>query len=156
MRTLKNGQPITSVCDWESLAGPKADYQWAKGGSAFELAEAWCGSGTPAMPDALRQLLDSREETRGVTVDVVLPEHRIPFDSHGGEPRDADLAFVGETPTGKVAVTIDAKADEPFGTTVAETLAAALERGIEAPESRGRPAGRRPGPGTLPHTNQRH
>ncbi len=88
------------------------------------------------MTEALRQLLDSREETRGMAIDTVLPEHRMLFDSHGGEPRNADLAFVGETPTGKVAVTIEAKADEPFGATVSETLAAALERGIETPADR--------------------
>jgi hypothetical protein len=32
---------------------------------------------------------------------------------------------------------VEAKADEPFGTTVAETIAAALERSIENPASRG-------------------
>jgi hypothetical protein len=107
------------------------------GRSAFQLDEAWCGVGVPTRPAALRDILDSRLETRGMTLDVVLPEHRILFDTHGGEPRNADLAFVGKTPAGKVAVTVEAKADEPFGTTVSETLTAALERGIETPASKG-------------------
>ena len=89
------------------------------------------------MPAALRTLLDSRNETRDVSVECVVPEHRIPFDGHGGEPRNADLAFVGYKSTSKIAVTVEAKADEPFGATVAETIADALERGLENPRSRG-------------------
>ena len=45
--------------------------------------------------------------------------------------------MVGHTSSSKVAVTIEAKADEPFGATVAQTLADALERGILNPRSRG-------------------
>src|SRR5690606_10274883 len=60
----------------------------------------------------------------------VFPERRIAFDSHAGEPRNADLAFVGVGPAGRVAVTIEAKADEPFGDTVAATLSSALERAV--------------------------
>lgn len=46
---------------------------WVKGRSAFELAHAWCGSGEPAIPEALRLLLESREETRGFVPDVGYP-----------------------------------------------------------------------------------
>jgi hypothetical protein len=89
------------------------------------------------MPPELNHLLESREETREMKVECVTPEHPINFDSLHGEPRNADLAFIGETPLGKVAVTIEAKADEPFGDTVAGTLAAALERLVENPRSQG-------------------
>jgi len=81
--------------------------------------------------------LDSRLETRGAVVETYLPEHRIHFDRHRGEPRNADMAFVGHTPSGNVAITIEAKADEPFGATVAETFSDALERIVENPRSRG-------------------
>ena len=55
---------ITSVDDWKEFAPPKRGYQWAEGRSAFELARAWCGTGTPSMPDDLRALFDSRDDTR--------------------------------------------------------------------------------------------
>lgn len=137
MQLHKNGVSIACVDDWKQTAPPKADYQWVEGRSAYELAYAWCRGGAPAVPDELTALFESRAETRGLVVDEVLPEHRVTFDAHGGEPRNADLALVGHTHEMKVAVTIEAKADESFGATVAQTLADALERGIENPRSRG-------------------
>ncbi len=70
-------------------------------------------------------------------VDEVHPEHRIPFDSRARRARNADLAFLGRTAAGTVAVTIEGKADEPFGDTVEGTLAAALERWTKNERSRG-------------------
>lgn len=137
MRLHKDGVPISCVEDWKRIAPPKADYQWVAGRSAYELAHAWCSRGVPAIPAELTTLFESRAETRGLVINEVVPELRVPFDAHGGEPRNADLALVGETPSSKVAVTIEAKADESFGATVAQTLADALERGIERPRSRG-------------------
>lgn len=138
MRLHKNGVPIVCVDGWKRIAPPKAEYQWVEGRSAYELAHAWCGRGAPAIPPELTALFESRAETRGLLIDEVLPEHRVSFDAHGGEPRNADLALVGHTSSGsKVAVTIEAKADEPFGATVGQTVADALERAIENPRSRG-------------------
>jgi hypothetical protein len=137
MRILKNGESISCVDDWRRLAPPKSVDQWVRGRSAFELANAWCGTGTPAIPGVLRELFDSRPETRSLIIETVHPEHRIPFDDHGGEPRNADLAFVGQTADRKIAVTVEAKADESFGTTVAKTISDALERSIRNPRSHG-------------------
>lgn len=137
MRLHKNGVPIVCVEDWKRIAPPKAEYQWVEGRSAYELAHAWCGRGAPEVPPELTALFESRAETRGLLIDEVLPEHRVSFDAHGGEPRNADLALVGHTLESKVVVTIEAKADEPFGATVGQTVADALERAIENPRSRG-------------------
>ena len=133
----RDGQTIKSIDDWKRLAPPKSDYQWVEGRSAFELARAWCGTGTPSIPDGLRALFESRDDTRGLTVDLVTPECRIAFDTRRGEPRNADLAFVGRTASATVAVTIEAKADEPFGATVAQTLADALKRLDSKPSGKG-------------------
>lgn len=137
MRIEKDGKRISTVQDWLDYAPPKSKHHWVEGRSAYELAHAWCGAGDPALPEALRLLLDSREETCGFVPEVAFPEHRIPFDSLGGEPRNADLALIGATAMGKVAITIEAKADEPFGETVSATMAAALERRIENRQSKG-------------------
>jgi hypothetical protein len=137
MRLIKNDQPINSVEDWRRLAPPKREYQWVAGRSAFELAHAWCESGRPAAPRELVELLDSHPATVHLRIESACPEHRIYFDQHGGEPRNADLAFIGDTSSGKVAVTVEAKADEPFGETLEDVVSAALERLIAKPESRG-------------------
>lgn len=137
VRIEKNGHLITTLAEWRQWAGPKSDDQWEPERSAYELARAWCEPDGPRVPKQLRRLLDSRVETRDPVVEKYLPEHRIHFDSHRGEPRNADMAFVGQTSVGKVAVTIEAKADEPFGGTVADTLTDAIERLIETPHSRG-------------------
>ena len=137
VRIEKGAHVITNLDEWEKWAGPKSRDQWDPERSAYELARAWCEPDGPRVPDQLRRLLDSRIETRGPVVEQYLPEHRIHFDSHRGEPRNADMAFVGRTSVGKVAVTIEAKADEPFGGTVADTLSDAVERLIETPRSRG-------------------
>lgn len=137
MRIEKDGHEIRSIHDWHEHAPPKRADQWVEGRSAYELARAWCGSGEPAMPQELRELLDSRPETTGMTVDCVYPEHAIRFDKRAEEPRNADLAFVGHVGDRSVAVTVEAKADEPFGSTVAETICDALERRVEKPRSQG-------------------
>lgn len=137
MRIEKDGHAINSISDWKLYAPPKAAYHWVAGRSAYELAHAWCGDGQPVMPAAMRALLDSRPETAGMVVECVFPEHRITFDSHGGEPRNADLAFTGSTSAHTVAVTIEAKADEPYGLTIAKTSSAAHVRRITNPLSKG-------------------
>lgn len=134
---LKDDHAIRSIDDWKQFAPPKRNYQWVEGHSAYELARAWCGRSTPRMPDELSALFESLPETSRLSVETVTPEHQIRFDEHGGEPRNADLAFVGRTANAIVAVTIEAKADEPFGATVTQTMADALERRIENSASRG-------------------
>ncbi len=137
MRVEKNGIPITSLREWEQLAPPKRDGQWVEGRSAFELANAWCLAGSPQVPSDLRALLDTCALTQQLVIEKVTPEHHIPFDSHGGEPRNADLALVGNTSRSRVAVTVEAKADEPFGATVLDSIGDALERRIESTASQG-------------------
>lgn len=139
MSIERNGIRIISIGDWKTFAGPKSLDQWVEDRSAYELARTWCGPDgrTPSVPPELRDLLDSRAESRGMEVDRVFPEHRISFDAHGGEPRNADLAFVGQVAAGSVAVTVEAKADEPYGATIAKTMRDALERKISNPRSRG-------------------
>jgi hypothetical protein len=137
MRVEKDGTPIHSLEDWRRLAHPKSPDHWVEGRSAFELARAWCGPQGPKLPDELRKLFETSAVTRGLEIDLVRPEHRIRFDRHGGEPRNADLAFTGGVGSSRVAVTVEAKADESFGATIAETLSAALERLIENPRGQG-------------------
>ena len=76
------------------------------------------------------------------------PEAQLHFDDLPGEPRNADLAVLVHDEFGEFVMTVEGKADESFGDTVAETLAAAVERKLENPASQGvrrsRAIGRRP------------
>ncbi len=137
MRLLKKREPILTIDDWRRLAPPKRDYQWKPGRSAFELARAWCHTGAPVVPADVVAALASSDATAGLQIDTGFPEHRIAFDQHGGEPRNADLAFTGIADGRRVAVTIEAKADEPFGETVGDTVSASLKRLDANPNSRG-------------------
>lgn len=137
MRIYKDNHDIRTLGDWAKHAGPKIASQWVEGRSAFEVANAWCGQKGPTVPVDFRQLLESRKETAGLVIDEVLPEHRIRFDCNAGEPRNADLAILGRVGRSRVAITVEAKADEPFAATVSSTFALALERGLGYPRSRG-------------------
>ena len=138
MKIEKNGIPINTISDWKKHAPPKHENHWVEGRSAFELARDWCGTGRPLFPDSLRNLLETSRVTRGFIPEVCFPEHRIKFDDFGGEPRNADLAIIGAIDSRKVAITVEAKSDEPFGDTVSKTFEKAVERFIKNPsESKG-------------------
>jgi len=119
---LEFRKEIRSVGDWFAAAPPKLGRrQWADGRSAKELARAWFpAAGGPTVPPELQELLDSRRETRGAAFDRGEPERVTTFDRCGGEGRNADLVLWGRCPIGKLLVSIEAKADEPFGEVAGE------------------------------------
>jgi hypothetical protein len=134
----KDGREITTVENWFDYAPPKkGSRQWKDGRSAKELAKVFLETGVPATPREIRDLLSSHEALGMVELDVIFPEHKIALDRFRGETRNADLAALGNGGCGRVAVTIEAKADEEFGKTVRQTLATAppgsnLRKRIEA------------------------
>ena len=65
------------------------------------------------------------------------PEARLRFDAFPGEPRNSDLLVIANDAFGPYVLAVEAKADEPYGVTLAEALGAALERRIENPRSNG-------------------
>ena len=130
MRVLKIGRAIRSVEDWFTLAPPKqGSRQWVDGRSAKELAKAWFPlAGAPQIPSEFQALLDSREETRGTVFELGEPERETIFDRCGGEARNADLVLWGRSARGKVLVSIEAKADEPFGEIAGEYVQQSMAR----------------------------
>lgn len=128
-RIEAGGQHITSLEEWGVHAAPKRAMHWKRGRSAFECASAWFGSnGEPTVPTELRELLASCEATSGAEVRLVLPEHRVRFDTLPGEPRNADVNVLAERPEGRVAISVEAKADESYGQRVDDVLHAAKGR----------------------------
>jgi hypothetical protein len=132
VRISKNGQLIQSVEDWFRYAPPKggAD-QWRDGRSAKEFARAWVESGSVSVPDELVALLSSHPDTQSAVLENGEPEARLAFDKRVGEVRNADLAVRAVSGSAPLALTIEAKADEPFDQLVPDTLADALDRILE-------------------------
>jgi len=120
----RNGNTIATVADWFQHARPMGgELQWRNGRSAKELAKAWCPeAGTPRPPADLLRLLSSAPALAHLEFRVGYPEHRVRFDAVRGEPRNTDLAVVCVGPVGRVAISIEAKADETFGRTVGEEI----------------------------------
>lgn len=128
MQLQKRGTRIQSVEDWFRLAPPKmGKAQWKPGRSALELARTWCPEGgAPRLPEAFGRLLASHPGLGAITVSALEPECPLPFDDLAGEPRNADLAGLGQTSHGPIAITVEAKADELFGKLVQQELSAAV------------------------------
>jgi hypothetical protein len=129
MLMTKNSHQILSVGDWFQYAPPKRrECHWVDGRSAKELAKAFFRSGALRVPEELGDLLASSSALGPVQLVSAWPEHSIRLDSYRGEPRNADLAAVATASVGPIALTIEAKADETYGATIAEELAAKRER----------------------------
>lgn len=128
MRIERDGIQILNVKDWETHAGPKSPDQWRRGRSAYECASAWCSSGAPRVPDEIQSLLDGHPDTAGYCIVSAIPEHPVRFDSLRGEPRNADLVVLARRADERIAISVEAKADESFDMYVGDLAADAVDR----------------------------
>jgi hypothetical protein len=124
----RQGQSIRTIDEWERIAPPKSSDQWRPGRSAFECANAWCGTGMPIIPEEIRTLLDSHTDIARCSIVSATPEHQVRFDRVRGEARNTDLAVLATNQRGNIAISIEAKADEPFGEYIGNALADAFDR----------------------------
>ena len=129
MEITKNKATIRSVEDWFNHAPPKGrDKHWKQGRSALECAEAWCGGDAgPCVPTEIASLLASHPDIQGTEILSGIPEHQVRFDRLRGEPRNSDLVLQGRNTKGVIAISIEAKADEPFDRNVQEIVADTLD-----------------------------
>jgi hypothetical protein len=134
---VKGAAQIQTVDDWKRLAPPKSAVHWQEGRSACELARAWCATGSVRVPAEVGAILNSRAETQGTVLLRAEPECRLHFDQLRGEPRNADLAIEATRYGEPVTITIEAKADEPYGELISDTLAASVESTIAVGRSNG-------------------
>jgi hypothetical protein len=115
------GTRMTSIEDWHINAPPKDPVRhWKDGRSAKELARAWCGSGTGAIPRDLAELLETHPATAGFSPELGIPELVTPLDDFRGEARNHDLVVVGTRGAQRILLGIEAKADEPLGIRLSE------------------------------------
>lgn len=123
LRLHKAGQSIDSLESWFMLAPPKeGSKQWVVFRSAKEFARSFVGSGIACVPLELRELLRSNPVLGVVDIIEATPEEKVPLDEFRGETRNADLVAIGKSSLGAIAISVEAKADETFGETIAARL----------------------------------
>jgi hypothetical protein len=112
----RNGQEILSVDDWFAKAPPKQGARhWKDYRSAKELAKSWFATPSAGPPEDLPSFLRRSFPPGDVVLTDGYPECVIPLDRFRGEKRNADLVVLGTAGSQKLLVSIEAKADEPFG-----------------------------------------
>lgn len=121
MRIVKGSSELRSVEDWFAHAPPaRGERQWVDKRSA---KEAWFPTpGAPSVPVELDSLLRSSLELGAVRLDTGEPEALVYFDDLRGRPRHCDLVVYGECALGPLTISVEAKADEPFGKLVSAEL----------------------------------
>lgn len=137
MPISKAGIAITSLKAWKERAGPKSPDQWVKDRSAMEVARAWLEGGGKRLPSEVYNALAGNQSFGPVKDWKAEPEAKLRFDNFAGEPRNSDLVVFAQDLHGSYLMAVEAKADEPFGETVAKTLAAAQIRLKENDRSKG-------------------
>jgi hypothetical protein len=135
MVILKRGVVVATLEDWRVRGGPKSCDQWVDGRSAKEAARAWIAGESNQIPDEVHSVLIGHPAFGPLDSWEGEPEVRLRFDDFAGETRNTDLLVVPMH--GKFVIGVEAKADEPFGELVSETLTAAIERKLINENSNG-------------------
>jgi hypothetical protein len=136
MPISKKDRIIVSLADWETHAGPKSKGHWVDDRSAKEVARAWLESGDE-LPHEVASALMSHPIFGMPLRWQAEPEAKLRFDDFAGEPRNSDLAVHVQDAAGSYLIAIEAKGDESYGETVAQTIEAARTRLHLNPRSNG-------------------
>lgn len=138
MGICKGGAPIDNLEQWKDVAPPKnPEKQWVDERSAMELARAWLEKAPAAMPPEVVAVLRSHPDFSAIRSWIAEPEALQRFDDFPGEPRNTDLAVKVDDEAGAYLLSVEGKADEPFGETIERTLDAARTRLAANPRSNG-------------------
>ena len=137
MAITKDGIEIRDLDDWRDRAGPKRTDQWVAHRSAMEAARAWLEGGGQRLPREIESVLRSHPAFGPVIRWDAEPEVQLRFDAFAGEPRNSDLVVHATDAHGPFLIAVEAKADESFGDTVADTLVAAERRYLQNSNSNG-------------------
>jgi len=118
MKIKFNGKTISNIKDWEKeVFSGKKKIHWKVGRSAYSLADFIINKNGKV--DIKKEII----KVIGVdlTFNIAHPEYEVQFDKFG-HGREHDLGIFGVTKSGKkVFIGIEAKVDEPFGDTIAES-----------------------------------
>jgi hypothetical protein len=102
----KNSQCATTLEEWQQLF-PGKNGKFVKNRSAKEMAKFWLNKGKQEeIFDSISNICNSGD------IETCYPEHETRFDNYG-EGRNHDLLLISDRKS--VIITIEGKADEPFG-----------------------------------------
>ena len=111
----KTNKEILTLSDWLTKAPPaKGTAQLKELKSALELAKCWFREEEASVPNELQAFFENNELTKDLVITVAYPEKETKLDSYG-KGRNHDLVLLSETKTDKILISIEAKADEPYG-----------------------------------------
>ena len=115
-------RPTTGADDWQQfLADPEK--QWRRGYSAMAAALSWeCANG---LPQEIAELIGGSPELL-----LAIPEHKVALPG-GSRDSQCDVFALVKASEDTIAVSIEAKVNEPFGPTVGEWLKDASTGKIE-------------------------
>ncbi len=134
----KGSRPIGDLETWRCLAGPKKQEHWKGDRSAQECARAWLECNPACVPLEISQALRAHSDFGRILPGwAAEPEARVCFDSFGGEPANLDVLLTAEDERGPLVIAVEAKADEPFGKTVAAVKKEVDRRVEKNPRSQG-------------------
>jgi hypothetical protein len=103
----------------------------------MEAARAWLEGEGATLPVEVSSALAKHLAFGAVQHWDAEPEAKLRFDRFAGEPRNTDLLVHARDSHGQFLIAVEAKADEPFGETVADALAAAVDRYLKKDRSKG-------------------
>ena len=132
----KDGRRLTTLEEWHSYAPPKRKLHWKDGRSAKENARLWLGA-APDLPSGIVELLRASGSVGNLRSWSAEPEAKVSFDAIKRGPANLDVLVQAKDKNGPVVIGVEAKADEPFGSTVKKTLLAAQKRLARNPQSKG-------------------
>ncbi len=99
------------------------------GRSAKELAKAWFPSASALYaPEEFLALVNSSAILGSVKLCEGEPEVAVRFDRFGGETRNCDLLVRAVCEIGTIEISVEAKADEPFGKLIGESFDEGMSR----------------------------
>lgn len=120
-KNLIETDTIQTIHEWFYNCPPKGkEKHWKDGRSAKETAKHWMHT----IPKAFLELLSEQK----LVYQLCSPEYVTKFDDYNGEGRNHDLLILAKDKSpNPVIISIESKADEPFGETVEKRIAAALK-----------------------------
>lgn len=108
--------PSRGTDSWRALLADPEKH-WKPGYSARELADRW--EAAAGFPAEVESLLKQDERTRGATVLLAIPEHRVVL-AGGARASQTDLWVLARTRTSLMSIAVEGKVNESFGPTVGE------------------------------------
>lgn len=120
-KNLDKYDSIETIREWFFKCPPKGkEKHWKDGRSAKETAKHWVHT----IPKPFFETLKDKE----YSYELCSPEYVTKFDNYKGEGRNHDLLLIAKDKEDKkIVISVESKADEPFGNSVKNTIEAAID-----------------------------